>query len=171
MRRFRKLIPSTGNVKKPTPVEFRCYRGGSWHNLWRNLDDNWRCPACGRSKYQLLRYKGGLPVYSDGNSGVASNLIAPLARHHDHSQGYVEIGRGRFKETVICQDCNSAEGAARRMLNLPEDFSFSPTEIGQFVYGIPHGGVLIDFECAREIWEEYDAWKLTNERDYLVYAH
>jgi hypothetical protein len=164
-------MSSAGKPKKPTFDEFRCYDGGSWHNLWRNLDDNWRCPACGRSKFQLLRYKGGLPVYSDGNTKVASNLIAPLARHHDHSQGYVEVGGGRFMETVICQDCNSAEGTAKRKLGLPSDFSFSPTEIGQFVRGIPHGGVVIDFESAREIWEEYDVWKATNESDWMVYAH
>ena len=99
MRRFRKSISSTGNVKKPTPVEFRCYGGSAWHKLWNDLDENWRCPACGRSKYQLLRYKGGLPVYLDGNQRVASNLIAPLARHHDHSQGYIDIGTGRFTPT------------------------------------------------------------------------
>jgi hypothetical protein len=158
MHHFRGLMTSLGRIRKPTPVEYRRYGGGSWQNLWRSLDDDWRCPACSRSKYQLLRYKG-------------DNLIAPLARHHDHAQSYVDIGKGRFKQTVICQDCNSADGAAKRKLNLPDDFSFSPAEIGQFVIGIPHAGVSIDFECAREIWDEYEIWRMTRERDYMVYAH
>ncbi|MCY1167245.1 hypothetical protein D9M73_72040 [compost metagenome] len=44
-----------------------------------------------------------------------------LAGHHCH-------GVGRFPETLICSDCNSADGAAKRKLGLPTDWSFTPTK-------------------------------------------
>jgi rubredoxin len=160
MHNYEKLIVSIEKVIKPTPIEFQRYNGGSCHKLWNDLDESWVCPACGRSKYQILRYKGGSPIYN-GNPEVASNLIAPLARHHDHSrERYADSGKARFKETVICQDCNSAEAAAKTQLKLPQNFSFSPNEIGEFVLGISHGTVSIDFYRAWQIWCEYEYGRL-----------
>lgn len=70
-----------------------------------------------------------------------------LTRHHCH-------GRGRFVETVICGDCNSADGAAKRKLGLPGDWSFSPREIGSFVQVAPHSGATqINYEVAQRIYE------------------
>jgi hypothetical protein len=162
MHNCEKLIASIEKVIKPTPIEFQCYDGGSCHKLWKDLDANWRCPACGRCKYQILRYKGGSPTYN-GNPEVASNLIAPLARHHDHSrERNVDTGKTRFKEAIICQDCNSADAAVKTQLGLPQDFSFSPNEIGDFVLGIPHGTVSIDFYRAWQIWCEHEYGRSAN---------
>lgn len=69
-----------------------------------------------------------------------------LTRHHCH-------GAGRFPPTLICGDCNSADGAAKRKLGLPEDWSFSPEEIARFVAAAPHSGVTrIDFDEALRIY-------------------
>jgi hypothetical protein len=70
-----------------------------------------------------------------------------LTGHHCH-------GAGRFPETLICGDCNSADGAAKRKLGLPTDWSYTPTEIGSFVSVSRHSGATqIDYEAARRIYE------------------
>jgi hypothetical protein len=75
--------------------------------------------------------------------------MAGLHTHHDHSQGYVDIGCGRCAEEVICDQCNSADGLAKRRLGLPAEFSLSTEEIRQFVIPEPHGRHRIDLERAR----------------------
>jgi len=65
----------------------------------------------------------------------------------------MSVNRGRFPETVICDQCNSADGAAKRKLRLPKDFSFAPYEIAMFVTAIPHGKHKINFDAARAIYE------------------
>jgi hypothetical protein len=66
----------------------------------------------------------------------------PLPRATRHA------GNGRFDTTLICGDCNSADGAAKRRLGLPPTFSFTPTEIRTFVVGKPHAGITIDYAAA-----------------------
>ena len=71
-----------------------------------------------------------------------------FARHHCH-------GNGRFLvETLICGDCNAADGAVKRKFKLPTDWSFAPHEIRQFVRTSSHSGrTIIDHERAYEIYE------------------
>jgi hypothetical protein len=40
MHHFRGRMTSIQGIRKPTPVEFMRYGGGSWQNLWHSLDDN-----------------------------------------------------------------------------------------------------------------------------------
>lgn len=70
-----------------------------------------------------------------------------LTGHHCH-------GVGRFPKTLICGDCNSADGAAKRKLGLPVDWSFTPTEIGSFVAVSRYSGATqIDYDAAMRIYE------------------
>ncbi|MCI5113700.1 MAG: hypothetical protein D3913_10405 [Candidatus Electrothrix sp. LOE1_4_5] len=55
--------------------------------------------------------------------------------------------------TTICDQCNASDGAAKRKLKLPKNFSFSPQEIGCFVKATPHGKHKIDYEIAKAIYE------------------
>jgi hypothetical protein len=73
--------------------------------------------------------------------------MAGLHTHHDHSQGYVA-------EVVICDQCNSADGMAKRRLSLPAEFSFSAEEIRRFVLPEPHGSHRIDLEQARCLYDD-----------------
>jgi hypothetical protein len=77
--------------------------------------------------------------------------LAPLHGHHDH-RSHAGVPP-RFAQTIICGDCNSAEGRAKRLLKLPADFSFSPLELSLFVVGAPHNGVRFDFEEAKKVYE------------------
>jgi hypothetical protein len=49
-----------------------------------------------------------------------------LTKHHCH-------GNGRFEQTIICGDCNAADGAVKRKLKLPHWWSYAPHELRQFV--------------------------------------
>jgi hypothetical protein len=159
-------------IRKPTLEEFLNFDvNRSSPHLWENTPRNWLCPSCGRSKYQIMRWSKRLVDYNNRSGPPVEGWAAPLVRHHDHSQGYFDIGEGRFQETIICGDCNSVDGSAKRKFNIPCDFSFTPIEISQFVTSIPHGTVEIHYEIAHEIWKEWDTYMATNEDDYLMYAH
>ncbi len=72
-----------------------------------------------------------------------------LTRHHCHADG-----PNRFPTTLTCGDCNSADGAAKRRLGLPEKWSFAPNEIRQFVSVKPHSGkTTIDYQIAQAIYD------------------
>ena len=72
--------------------------------------------------------------------------IAPLVRHHDHSIF------NRFPETIICGDCNSADGRAKQKLSLPSNWSFSPADIRQFIETRPHAGYRINYQKAKDLY-------------------
>ena len=93
---------------------------------------DWTCPGCGRSKSGTIRFNArGRPFLG-------------LPRHHDHA-GDGKPGpkrRARFPITVLCNDCNVAEAAAKGQLvrsGLVETwFSFAPHEIRHFVTIAPN---------------------------------
>lgn len=134
------------------------------HLLWELLDElgavdrgnvcgfhdtahDWRCPCCFRSKREIARI--------DKNR----NLWCAIVFHHDHYQdlayelfskykllqtrtAHVVLGSfARFPETLICEDCNNADAAAKAKINaamgdeaqVPATFSFAPHEIAHFV--------------------------------------
>jgi predicted Fe-S protein YdhL (DUF1289 family) len=137
----------------PLAAEYRSYDGAHCFALWTSLADSWRCPGCNRSKFEIMRWTRRTPHGQEPFWG----WMAGLHTHHDHSQGYVDIGSGRFSEVVICDQCNSADGLAKRRLGLPAEFSFSPDEIRQFVIPEPHGKHRIDFERASCVYAAVNA--------------
>nr|WP_255457181.1 hypothetical protein [Polaromonas sp. E19S] len=78
--------------------------------------------------------------------------MAPLHKHHDHSVEFLSSGQPRFSQTIICDQCNAADGAAKRKLKLPKNFSFSPIEIAAFVVAAPHNKHTINYEMAYAIY-------------------
>jgi hypothetical protein len=78
--------------------------------------------------------------------------VAALHRHHDHSRAFRGQGGARFPETVICDQCNVADGAVKRKLMLPKNFSFAPEEIRAFVSATPHGKHIIDYQKAHALY-------------------
>lgn len=80
--------------------------------------------------------------------------MAGLHEHHDHvTDECVENNIGRFHNAIICDMCNSADGAAVRKLKITNNFSFSPEEIRQFIVSTPHATHKIDFNKALEIYQ------------------
>jgi hypothetical protein len=116
------------------------------------VDTRWCCPSCHRQKTDIARI--------DKNG----NLLCALHWHHDHFSDFAQdklphYREGlkwdealeydslrnsftRFKETLICSDCNVAEGAAKVGVPTPSGFSFTPFEISTFIIvapNSPHG--------------------------------
>jgi hypothetical protein len=134
--------------KIPTVEEFAAYRGAHCHQLWARVGSDWICPSCKRSKFQILRWTMRFPRTVDR----FEDWMAGLHEHHDHARSWDGIGVARFQAMVLCDQCNAADGAAKRRLNLPDNFSFSPAEIGRFVSATPHGKHVIDLELAKRIY-------------------
>jgi len=138
-------------VKIPTREDFESYRGGHTFKKWRTLPAAWHCPACGRTPFELLTWTRSKTGY--GVPVGEYQWLAPLHEHHDlRIDGYAIAPR--FVATLICSDCNHAEGRAKRHLHLPKWFSFSPGELRSFVIGSPHNGVTINMDRAREIYAQ-----------------
>jgi hypothetical protein len=135
----------------PTQEDFEAYRGAHTHKIWASLPRHWRCPSCGRTRFQLLTWTKSLTGSSKRAFGDY-HWLAAIHEHHDHRS---ENGAyaPRFARAYICSDCNSADGVVKRRLKLLPDFSFSPQELSRFVVGHPHCGVEIYFEAAKNLYE------------------
>lgn len=142
--------------KIPTEADFQAYDGHHCHVLYNSLAPGWRCPACGRSPFQILRWTERFP---DVPAMRHFGWVVGLHRHHDHAGDGVG-GRmpgtspfARFPETVVCESCNAADATVKRNLKLPKEFSYSPEEIGAFVEPVPHGWHIINYLQAARIYE------------------
>jgi len=136
----------TMQVKIPTDEEYRAYDGAHCFSLWKKIDEGWRCPGCGRSKREIMRW-----TKRQAAVGMYWGWMAGLHQHHDHS---TDRYGGRFSMAIICDQCNGADGQAKRDLHLPVDFSFSPAEIRRFITVSAHGRCRVDLEKAMDVFRE-----------------
>ncbi|HBO3036061.1 TPA: hypothetical protein L4R07_006261 [Pseudomonas aeruginosa] len=149
-----KLLKHNAEAKRPSMADYLAFDGAHCRNLYKGLAEDWQCPGCRRTKYQILRWTTLFPkIPSARRPGWAGGYHT----HHDHACDRYGFGRTpvgytpRFPPTVVCEQCNSADASAKRQLKLPEYFSFSPEEIRQFVLPYPHGKHLLDYRIARQI--------------------
>ncbi|MCV9940433.1 hypothetical protein OIU35_29130 [Boseaceae bacterium BT-24-1] len=142
----------------------------SWALTWYS----WACRCCRRDKAQIFRL------------GPRNILHAKLEFHHDHMRDtvfkrakelcgdearWIELCRGRsihiltdhirelllrFPRSLICSDCNAADGTAKARLGLPASFSFSPSEIAAFITIAPNKEHGIQTDKARAIWMQQE---------------
>jgi hypothetical protein len=87
--------------------------------------------------------------------------MAGLHTHHDHGANVSEGDYGfyrpelaRFDATIICDQCNAADGRAKRQLQLPAAFSFSPVEIRAFVVAAPHVSHRLRLDVALRLFKQ-----------------
>jgi hypothetical protein len=143
-------------TKIPTDAEFRSFDGAQCSRLWRRCGSDWRCPACGRSKFEIIRWTRRAARPPERPIAFFG-WWAGLYVHHDHSAdigGFYRPLSARFEETVICDQCNAADGLVKRILKLPSSFSFSAAEIKQFVTPTPHASHQIDVDRAYRLFRE-----------------
>ncbi|MVA27042.1 hypothetical protein V6582_14955 [Agrobacterium vitis] len=141
---------------------------------WSKTPVTWHCPCCDRCKAEIARLS---------RSGV---LRCKLEWHHDHLSDFaqrffddlnplnpddVDYNRQRditrhaivslttrFAPTLICADCNSAEASAKSSIpDVDEYFTFSPREIMRFIRPSANGTPVIEWNLARQIWENAKA--------------
>lgn len=134
----------------PTDAEISAFTGMHCARLYAQaLSQGWHCPSCVRHIQQLIRWTEIRGPSWRARLGDLHGMgfTITLTQHHCH-------GKGRFAQTLICGDCNSADGAVKRKLRLPASWSFSPQEIGQFVTVTPHSGrTTIDYTKAQNIFD------------------
>ena len=109
-------------VKVPSHEDFATYKGAHCHRLWTRVGPDWICPSCRRSKFEILRWTIRFPR----TANRFEDWMTGLHEHHDHARSWVGVGTPRSLPTILCDQCNAADGAAKRRLKLPENFSFSP---------------------------------------------
>jgi rubredoxin len=136
---------------------------------WVLLSQDWTCPGCGRTKFELTRLD------------QAKHILARIVEHHDHmlgaphyclysafkgnhrsaaydraSEQISQICRhlSAFESTLVCEDCNNVDAAAAKEIGAPPDFSFSPQQIRSFVKPLAHGSHRIDAEKLDQVWRE-----------------
>jgi hypothetical protein len=140
---------------------------------WAEQPASYVCPCCQRTKPQLAKKT---------RAGV---ILCRLDEHHDHLTDYIQseiraelgsdwvrqvaenaghIGHAcselvrRFTPSILCIDCNAADGAAKgRLPEIHRFFSFSPAEIARFIAITPNREHRVDLEAARGVWMEVRA--------------
>ncbi len=138
----------------------------SW---WVMTPYDWRCPACQRSKIEILRpnkhgyLTGHIYEHHDHMQEVISREFDRISSSRENVVADVDaatfVGRtayavSAFDRTLICSDCNTADVKAKKIVNAPSEFSFSPRELGRFIESHPHTDHEINHRLAFETWEE-----------------
>jgi hypothetical protein len=142
-------------------------QGFGEHYHFFEVSANWGCPCCFRTKRGIGRL--------DKNG----NLLCSLHEHHDHYgdavsdalrrdmqqllrsgdttvvQQFMAVEESfrRFPPQLICSDCNIAEGAGKRASGADAGFSFSPSEIANFIEIADHQPHRIMTEKAARTYE------------------
>lgn len=140
---------------------------------WALVEPSWRCPCCGRAKAEIFRLS---------KRGV---LLAKLELHHDHMRDEVwpraeklygpdwrdtavpgatnvldpiEDVVSRFREALICSECNTADGKvkARYRSEIDPRFTFTVREIAKFVRARANADHDIDYDAALMLWREQE---------------
>lgn len=142
--------------------------GAHLNKWWVMTNTEWKCPCCNRKKSEIVRLNH------------RNYLKCQLHEHHDHMKEVVKslfekISTGRniivadelsekfaiktafslsaYDNTVICDDCNKADGDAKIIVGAHKSFSFSPKEIGEFVKATPNQEHEIDEDIANLVWQ------------------
>ena len=140
--------------------------------LFAELTADWSCPACSRARTQI-------PRVSSTGAEVAKAVI-----HHDHIKEYtnalmrekfgsdwvakVPAGIGEhlnrierfvvgFAPTVVCEDCNNAEGRAKQIAGAPKFFTFAPSEVRRFISVAPNRKHEVDAALVAAVYSESKA--------------
>jgi len=140
-----KTLKENRERRIPTSAEIQAFNGAYCKRVYASTSLDWRCPGCHRTKHELLRWK----MLSKNTPNRYMGWAGGLHKHHDHDHGPRPV---RFPETLMCEQCNSADGVAKRELRLPDDFSFSPSEISCFVIGTAHGWHLMNYLAAERLY-------------------
>jgi hypothetical protein len=150
-RNWSKIPPGLERV--PTALEIDGFTGMHCGRQYRvALRDCWRCPCCDRTAQECIRWAYISGPHWRGRFGDKNGEAWTIGLHEHHDHGWPP----RFGPTVICCDCNSADSTAKRRCKIPNNWSFSPDEIRQFVKCAPHrGGSEIDYERAFSIYRAH----------------
>lgn len=142
--------------RPPTAEEIASFDGLHCSALYRSaVRTQWRCPSCGRTAQELIRWSEirGSTMRRKYGDEYGMGFTISLTYHHCHNEK-----SPRFAPTLICGDCNSADGVVKHRFGLPDTWSFDPSEIGRFVTVLPYSGrTSIDYDVALKIFHKHSA--------------
>lgn len=142
-------------------------KGLHLNRWWVLTPMDWRCSGCGRVKKDIVRLNkhGFLTCHLHDRHDHIDNILEKEFELLLKSQGKIiadevsekfikraAYGLAAFDKTIICSDCNKAEGVAKALASTNEDFTFSPSEISKFVIPKDNHEHGISTEIASEIW-------------------
>lgn len=136
---------------------------------WASTWIAWSCPCCRREKPQLARLSPGgvllcrLEFHHDHIADRAKKIFRERNPRSEDRDINIQVSRAkdaliplveRFEPTLICIDCNLAEGRAKLELTgeVEGDFTFTPSEIATFITVASNRVHEIDVEMARAAW-------------------
>lgn len=165
-------IVSFDGIDSPLSRRIREHHGSSSFEMnshWVGSSQNWVCPCCGRSKFQLSR------------RGRSGQILAKLVLHHDHmdeslkaafhaafaaagtdivqSSGLQLVERianafSAYGPILVCEDCNNADTNGKRFARAPNGFSFTPNQIRTFIRPRHHQPHEVDPAAAANAWSK-----------------
>jgi rubredoxin len=149
---------------------------------WAFTPQNWICPCCHRGKRDIARVTDSgfilcsLHSHHDHTVDYAKELFEEIEPQQDRPSAVGQMYRGqrktklimadrrsmllhlcqRFERTLICQDCNNADGVAKAKSpkSIDRRFSFKPSEIQMFISPSANRPHEVDVEMARAIYKE-----------------
>ena len=138
---------------------------------WASTWTEWSCPCCKRHKRQIVRLTPGgvllchLELHHDHLDDLVKRLFEEILSCCDNPEIRVQISRAegalrplveRFECALICADCNLADGRVKRELRdeIEPHFTFTPSEIADFITVSDNRVHEVDFERARAIWKK-----------------
>lgn len=165
-------ITSLDGTKTPLAEKICAFHGVATFEMnsnWVGSPQNWECPCCGRTKFQISRI------------GKKRQILAKLVIHHDHMNEALKaafhaafesagtdvaqvegmrlvekIGHAfaAYEEILICEDCNNADTEAKKQTGSPKYFSFSVGQIRKFITWHDHNPHEVDAEKAQQMWDD-----------------
>lgn len=147
-------------------------KGMDLNSWWVYTSTSWACPSCKRTKPEIVRLNqhgyltGHLHEHHDHMSDFVSNEFTRISENSEavvaDSLAQKFIARtapalSAYDSTIICSDCNSADVTAKKIVDAPKFFSFSPNEIGRFVIPKSNSEHEINTSSALQAWQECKA--------------
>ena len=144
-------------------------KGVDFNRWWVFTPTDWVCPSCSRKKAEILRLNkhgyltGHLHEHHDHMGDCLHKEFTKVSESKDivvadlMSQRFVArtaFSLSAYDNTVICSDCNIADAKAKKIVNCPKEFSFSPSEIKKFVIPINNQENEVNVDVAMQIWNE-----------------
>lgn len=102
---------------------------------------SWKCPGCSRGKKEIARVdsNGKLACIIVGHHDHFGDRVAEVLHGSDWQVGSFVAARFiRFPTTLMCEDCNNIDAAAKVRAQARKCFSFAPFEISLFINESPN---------------------------------
>lgn len=147
-------------------------KGVDFNSWWIKTKVDWQCPSCARYKEEIVRINqhgdltGHTHEHHDHVADVVEKQFIKISESKEKvvanllSERFIErtaYALAAYDNTLICSDCNNADAKAKKAINAPADFSFSPAEIKSFIIVKPNQEHEICIESASKSWSECEA--------------